>query len=291
MRALRPRGAGPGRPLSASNVSLRAVGPVTYAIGAPEQLGLVLRETAPATTGQMRRELGNVLAAVDGPMFRFDEGERQRDYARFQHGQTRFAMYFPRRGIDDPGDRIDDGVSIYVANGVAGGEPGRGSRKPGESFRVQAYPSLVKAGVATPGLTDVDSNNRPAIGVLSDGRVFIALGRSISMPALAAALQGVNLGTPEAPVRVLWAGYLDGGGSAALYVDVQGDGAPEYTFNLEGRRIVSLVTLERVTAIDEVKTAVAVAFDNSVMRYTVIAVAAVAAILIAHHYLAKDISA
>lgn len=229
-----------------SNVRLFNVGKLRIAVGTPDQLGLVMHGDGPRVTADVVQDLaGKVYAAVDGPMFEFASGETRRNYAEYMRATIRFAHYYPLRGIDVPGLEPSRGVSIYVANGIAGAELGRGTRRSGETFRVQTYPSLVVNRTATNGLIDNDRNTRPAIGLLSDGRVFLALGRDIQMPELAAALAALNLGTTASPVRVTWAGYLDGGGSAALYVDETLDGNPEANINLRGRRVVSWVTLEQ----------------------------------------------
>lgn len=220
---------------------------VRFAIGRPEQLGLVAYPNAPRTTADVMREFaGRIHVAVDGPMFEFCRSERQREYERYTCGTARFAHYYPQRGVDIASSEPTRGVSIFVEHGEAKGEAGAGRRRSGETFRVQAYPSLVLNGVETRGLTDTDRNKRPAVGVLSDGRVFLALATSISMPDLAHLLATVNLGTDAEPVRVSWAGYLDGGGSGAMYVDANLDGRPEFAFDGR-RRVISWVTLEEGT--------------------------------------------
>lgn len=229
------------------SVELHTVGTLRIAIGHPEDLGLVSHATSPRTTQEVVRELGDkLLVAVDGPMFEYCASERNRTYERYECGALRFAHYYPARGLDVPSREPAKGGAVYVAGGRAYGTTTAGGRIPGETFRVQGYPTLVVNGVATAGLTDVDTNKRPAIGILSDGRVFLACASSITMPDLARTLG--NFATPSG-ARVEWAFYLDGGGSAAMYVDVNLDGRPEYNFNLGGRRVVTWVTLEKKSAV------------------------------------------
>jgi hypothetical protein len=216
-------------------------GKIRAVVGAAALLGMVVRNDAPATTREVVDSMrGRLYAAVDGPMFKIAAGQPQ-TYTGFSRGVIEYRHVYPARGINHPGNYPTRGVSIYVANGAAGAESGAGTPKPGETFRAQTYPSLVTNGAATPGLTDVDTNNRPALGVLADGRVFIVLGQRVTMPELAAALAAWVL--PNG-ARVTFAGYLDGGGSAALYVDDNLDGNPEFNFNLGGRRVISWITLE-----------------------------------------------
>jgi hypothetical protein len=47
------------------------------------------------------------------------------------------------------------------------------------------------------------------------------------------------------PLLIRFAGYTDGGGSTALYADIEKDGRAEQALNLRGRRVISWVTLER----------------------------------------------
>jgi len=230
-------------------VELLTIGNLRMVIGTPDMLGLVDHRTSPRTTQEtvttLRRAGVEVFAAVDGPMFEFCANERARDYDDFQCGTARFAHYYPARAIDVPSREAQSGIAVIVRNGRAVGARGDGGpRTPDETFRVQAYPSLVIDGAKTQGLRDVDTNKRPAIGILSDGRVFLALSPRITMPELADVLAGLRL---PGGATVTWAGYLDGGGSAALYVDTTLDGTPEYNYNLNGRRVVTWVTLERKT--------------------------------------------
>lgn len=230
-------------PTQVRNVELVTLpgGKVRAVIGSPTLLGMVVRDGDPATTRDVVDSMrGRLYAAVDGPMFRIAPGQPQ-SYDRYQRGVIEHRHFYPARGVNHPGTKPTQGLSIYVANGVAGAEEGAGSRKPGETFRAQTRPSLVVNGAATPGLTDVDSSNRPALGILSDGRVFLALGQRVTMPELAATLAAWRL---PGGARVTFAGYTDGGGSAALYVDDNLDGNPELNFNLGGRRVISWITLE-----------------------------------------------
>lgn len=230
--------------MSAPKVRLFTARGVRFAIGSPDLLGVVVHADAPRTTREVVTELGTrALVVVDGAMFEFCRGERERTYERFSCGTPRFRHYYPARGIDVPSLEPSRGVSIYVAGGMAGGEDGAGTQKANETFRVQAYPALIADG-RPQRVSDVDKNKRPAVGVLSSGEVFLALGQYITMPELVDVLATTNLGTTEHPVMVRWAGYLDGGGSAAMYVDVDPDGRPEYAFNTGGRRVISWVTME-----------------------------------------------
>lgn len=262
-------------------------------IGAPAMLGMIVRDGAPATTQEVVDSMrGKLFAAVDGPMFSVASGEPS-DYARFRRGVLEYRHFYPPRSIDAAGRHPERGLSIFVANGVAGAEAGAGTKRSGETFRAQTYPSLVTNGVATDGLRDVDTNNRPALGVLSDGRVFIALGQRINMPDLAAALRAWRL--PDG-TRATHAGYLDGGGSAALYVDQELDGNPEVNFNLRGRRVISWITLEQkpgsVGALIErvrslIPTGDFLAPSDSPWVVAVVAVAAVLVVIVAANHIPK----
>ena len=218
-------------------------GQLRVVVAPAAMFGVVLHGHAPQTTADTVREIGRRLyAAVDGPMFDFASSERNRTYAAYHEAKIRFRHYYPARFVDEAGAEPSRGLSFFVANGVSGAEPGAGSKRPGETFRVQTYPSLVIDGVMTQGLTDTDTANRPVLGRLSDGRMFLALGAGINMPDLARAM--AILRVPGSDARVTHAGYLDGGGSAAMYVDVELDGVAEEAQNLAGRRVVSWITVE-----------------------------------------------
>lgn len=244
--------------------------------------GIVLHGHAPQTTADTVRDIGRRLyAAVDGPMFDFAASERNRTYAAYREAKIRFRHYYPARAIDEAGAEPTRGLSFYVANGVSGAEPGAGTKRSGESFRAQTYPSLVIAGAVTQGLTDTDRAARPVLGRLSDGRMFLALGTSISMPDLAAAVAALRV--PGSDARVTDAGYLDGGGSAAMYVDVELDGVAEESQNLDGRRVVSWVTIEDKPAGMLALTAKAGAIAQSLFENhaTLLVVAALTALSLA----------
>lgn len=222
--------------------TIRRIGNLTLVVADPKALGLVSFADGPKTTRDAVRSTLGLIAAVDGPMFGFCSTERRRDYANYSCGSNRFKLFYPDRFIAIPGTTPNDGSTLSVVNGVAVWNPGANVPN-GADFAVQLYPTLISNGVVTRGLSDLDTNKRVAVGVMEDGSVFLAYHPRVSMPDLAAALKSAG---------AKHAGYTDGGGSAAMWVDTNLDGNPEFSANLVGRRVISWITLERKTLFDSV---------------------------------------
>lgn len=200
-------------------------------------LGSVTSPGAPKTTRELVSQFPGIVAAIDGSMFSYAPGEPH-DYDTYRAGINRFAIHYPERGISYAGITPGDGVTLGVrATGIPYASRGNVVER-GSVWAAQFFPTLVFGGVVTPSLSDVDRNKRAAVGFLRDDRAFLAVASSMSMPDFAEKLRAMG---------ALNAGYTDGGGSAALYADIQGDGVPEYAYNLNGRRVVSWVTFEKRT--------------------------------------------
>ena len=204
-------------------------------VAEPSALGSVTYPEGPKTTEELVRQFPGIVAALDGSMFDYAAGEPH-DYGSYRRGVNRFAMFYPPRGIDYGGLTPRDGVTLGVlASGRTYAKRGN-THEPGSMWAAQFFPPLVFDGVVTPTLSDVDNNKRAGVGFLRDGKAFLAVAPSMSMPEFARTLRDMG---------AVNAGYSDGGGSAALYADVEGDGVPEYTYNLRGRRVISWVTIEK----------------------------------------------
>lgn len=212
------------------------------AVGDAPSLALLSHADSPKTTAETISLHQGIYAAIDGPMFRFCDGERNRTYAGYACGLNRFRLLYPERSIDIRSTDPSDGSTLFVDQGVA--RFVRGTSVPGTAtFAVQLYPTLVFDSNVIQGLSDRDNNSRAAVGMLADGSVFFAIHPSISMPAFAELLKRKG---------AVFAGYTDGGGSTALYVDTNVDGSAEYSFNIRGRRVVSWITMERKSTTDKV---------------------------------------
>lgn len=153
-----------------------------------------------------------VHAAIDGPMFsNCDPGA---SYATSQCADPRFAQ----ADLDDRDGRVlrdaadageaGKGVSVSVVRGQARWNAGSTS-DPNATVSVQLYPSLVLDGVVT-NVSDSGSNAqrvwRSAIAGYPDGSLAFWVGQ--------ASLQ--DFANRVRATGATWAGYTDGGGSAAL---------------------------------------------------------------------------
>jgi len=95
---------------------------------------------------------------------------------------------------------------------------------------------LVRSRVVTAGLRGTVPTACAGVGIAADGRVALIAASSMTLPQFAAAVGAAGF---------VDAGYTDGGGSTALYADIEKDGRAEQAMNLRGRRVISWITLER----------------------------------------------
>lgn len=208
---------------------------VTLVAGLPSQLGLVTAPRAPKTTAAMMTDNRDVLAAVDGPMFAKCDGEPS-GYETYDCGVIEYRHLDEASGVDVASRHTARGMTVGVL-GVLGGRAYAvrgGVAQPGSAVAVQLYPSMVFGGANEASTTrDLEPTIRAAVGILSDGRVFLAVSTPMGIRAMADVL--IAMGATHA-------GYTDGGGSGSLYVRAHGS-VPETRYNTTGRRVVTWVTI------------------------------------------------
>ena len=199
-------------------------------IAPAEMLGVVVSSQDPDTTAEMLAKHPEVLAAVDGPMFGFCTGsgheasDTDQRYRIYDCGVVEYRHLDSTAGVDIPGKYPGNGLTVSVVNGRAVASLG-GAKVAGASVSIQGYPTLIFNGtVIATSAHDTDRTGRAAVGVLGDGRVFLAI-RSDSMLGFANALKSMG---------AIHATYLDGGGSTALYAKEQG-----FSSGLTSRRIIT----------------------------------------------------
>lgn len=223
------------------------------AIGSPSQLGLVISPRAPKTTAGMMADSPDVIAAIDGPMFSLCTGQPS-GYQTYNCGSILYRHLDASSGVDVPSRYQTRGITIGVADGTAYAERGATVR-PGSRCAVQLYPSMIFAGANEASETrDTDPTIRAAVGILSDGRVFVAVSSQMGIRAMASVL--LDMGATHA-------GYTDGGGSGALFVRSQ-NGSPEVRYNTTGRRVIAWVTLGNRTATGSLMSRGKFAMDNAI---------------------------
>lgn len=206
---------------------------------APSWLALELDDTDRDPRTAERLETGaevfarypEAVAILDGPMFGLVGGGT--DYQNARAARLSYRYFDQRRGIDTASSYPERGATLSVGgDGVASWSQGAREVR-GAVFAVQGYPELVRAGANVASeRNDRDATGRAGFGVLSDGRVFFAAGRS-GMREFAAALLAVEVGG----ARVRDAVYTDGGGSTVLAL--RGPGGVILAQGLEGRRLPS----------------------------------------------------
>lgn len=122
-------------------------------------------------------------------------------------GTDKFLLRDITTGLNIPSSVLDQGATVWVKDGVAGGAYG-GSAPAGASVAIQGWPSLVVSSTVTATNTGTNSerDTREGIGVTSDGRILVAhvLG---TMTDLANRMRDAGATT---------AAYLDGGSSSQL---------------------------------------------------------------------------
>lgn len=156
--------------------------------GAIVDLDAFIAETAP-------------MIAVCGPMFG-DAGEIESRILDRAHG------------IDEAGTKFNEGLTFSVIGGRVVQQFGHESAV-GATFAVQCRPTLVANGRAQT-FTSHEEPRRVALLLKRDGSFWAAIGAA-TMEAFAAAL---------AHEGALWAGYLDGGREAVIYVNGTRYGTP-----------------------------------------------------------------
>lgn len=213
----------------------------TYVVGEPAEFGAIARPNAPATTAEVAQSLrGKRFAILDGALFSYCPTETRRSYGSYQCGTLDYALIDSKSDFSAPGHHPDRGITILVTHGN-GAMAFRGVPSVMRSTvqaMVQCYPSLVFDGAPSDARGD-DSTQRSVLGVLQDGRVFLALFPSQALSSLPRLLSSETIDGS----RVKHAGNLDGGGSASMYVDLTGTGNADYSHNTRGRRVISWVTL------------------------------------------------
>ncbi len=226
---------------------------VTMIIGQPAQLRLVVCDgtagrPGPATGRQMAALHPELISAVCGPMFDTVDGTgateeaHYRTYTRAQmhylYQQPGLATISPTGGHRDAHGAwvryTDEGLTLSVAGGNASMVHHRVVAD-GATVAVQGFPPLVDTSrnITNPAvLTNQQHTPRCAVGILGDGRVFLA------------ASTGGSQMTPFADVLIamgaIWALYTDGGGSRALYARGQGD-ALAFQIGMDSRRVASFI--------------------------------------------------
>ena len=176
---------------------------------APEGLG-VLVPAAPSTAETLFREHPEVILAADGPMFSLCPGEPpDPQYTRYRCGIVDYGLIDVARGVSVRSRYTGKGVTLSLVGGRLVGSRGW-SPAAGASVAVQGYPGLVEAGRVAVGERPTGDNavpnGRVAVGVLTDGRAFMAYART-DMRTFAERLAGAG---------AQWAAYTDGGGSSSL---------------------------------------------------------------------------
>lgn len=204
---------------------------------APSWLALELDDTDndPRTaenleTGrQVFERFPEAVAILDGPMFGLVGGGT--DYARARAARLSYRYFDARRNIDTASSYPERGATLSVGgDGAASWSQGAREVR-GAVFAVQGYPELVRSGANVASeRNDRDAVGRAGFGVLSDGRVFFAVGRA-GMREFAAELLAVQV----AGARVVDAAYTDGGGSTVLAL--RGPGGVIVAEGLDGRRL------------------------------------------------------
>ena len=187
-------------------------------------------------------ERSGAMAALDGPMFTACDGSEppREGYARYQCGTVHYRHLDRAAGIDTPSLHPSRGLTISVAGGQASAALGD-QPAPSADVAVQLYPALVYQGEVQRTVATV-YNHVAALAVMRDGRLAMAVGRSMSMPTLAQRL--IEAGA-------LYAGYTDGGGSAALITPTQYAGSGEH------RRVVTWLVVRPVSTSTPAGTAMA----------------------------------
>ncbi len=173
-------------------------------------------------------------------------------------GVNKFRLWYPTRGIDVASRVNNDGMSLIVEGGRATAAAGLAEAR-GKDTLVQLYPTLVRAGRVI-GVRGEDRSTRAGVGILRDGRVALFASGALTLPEFAAQALAADL---------VDAGYTDGGGSTALFADVEGDGRAEIAQGLRGRRVISWVTLENKSparnVVERAKAIVGVSSDRTMI--------------------------
>jgi hypothetical protein len=203
-------------------------------LGEASMLGIVSQPTAPSTTADIVTGNPAILAAIDGPMFDYAPGEPH-SYATFRKGVNKCRLWYPTRAVDVASRVPNDGIAIAVSGERASAQHGAGNNT-GADALVQLYPTLVRDRRVTAGLRGTVPTACAGVGIAADGRVALIAASSMTLPQFAAAVGAAGF---------VDAGYTDGGGSTALYADIEKDGRAEQAMNLRGRRVISWITLER----------------------------------------------
>lgn len=195
--------------------------------------------TRPRTTREFLAQQPQVLAACNGPMFDYCRSERTRTYAGYQCASSKTALFDPGHNVNLPGHTPEDGITLYVMPDGSSGSR-RGAHWPeGARLAIQFYPTLVRDGRPTEGLSNLEPNTRSAVARLADGRFAMVVGTGIGNPAFAQALARESFDG----ARVTDAGYTDGSGSSALWAKASSTSSA-LSFNVGGRRIVAWITAE-----------------------------------------------
>lgn len=153
--------------------------------------------------------MSGAKAVLDGPMFEHCSGGDSD--VTSQCDVIRFLQFDASRGLSFGGDSPRAGVTISVVGGRAVAASGA-SPASGASVAVQLYPALVLGGrnvASNASGTNGNSEGRAGLAILSDGRVAFCDG-FLDMEGFANAL--ISVGATDA-------GYTDGGGSTALWLE------------------------------------------------------------------------
>lgn len=185
----------------------------------------VLRTTPPTTAAQALAMAPDAEAVLDGPMASWCPNVVH-DYSTYTCGDPYYLLIDRLTGVVDPGLCSTCGLTFALKGGEV--SAARGEHYPaGADLVVQTYPSLVEDGRAMQ-VQEGGIKWRAAMGILSSGRMFFAVGEPGTMPDFAAAL--VRAGAQ-------WAGYTDGGGSARLATRTRWWGSSE------NRRLASWIVV------------------------------------------------
>jgi phosphodiester glycosidase len=170
--------------------------------------------------------LSGAAAALNGPQYDLCNGGTD---ATSQCDIVDFLQFDGSRGVNDPGTRPGQGITISIVNGTPQVMPG-GVMTPGASVAVQLWPPLVTGGQnVTNASLNTDVVWRSALCVMNDGSMAFAVGM-MAMSDFADALVAAGAVT---------AGYTDGGGSSSLVVPGAVVGSSE------GRRVASWLVVNQ----------------------------------------------
>lgn len=208
-----------------SPLSVRARSSALTLVAFPPTHLTVLKTAQPTTAAQALEILPEAVALIDGPIFAICPGSPT-DYASATCGDVDTTLLDEQTGANDPGGAPTRGITFALKGSEL--HIARGEAYPaGSDLVIQTWLSLVVNGRD---VTNPDKNKssvwRAAVGVLSDGQAFLAVGQG-SMTAFSRRL--VEAGAT-------WAGYTDGGGSTALAL--RGDAK---VGSSENRRVASWI--------------------------------------------------